>query len=123
MSQSPLRPHIGGRAGLLALAAGLAPVASAVHLPPNPVAHPIVPPPLPGPVPAHLPGWIIVAMIASTMVLSVATTLATLSLLRRRDQRSPAADADPVAGPATAPSLGAQSGPADILVSGFRRRQ
>ena len=34
-----------GLAGLLVLAIGLAPVASATYLPPNPVAHPIVPPP------------------------------------------------------------------------------
>ncbi len=121
------RPHLHrltttliGLAGLLTLAVGLAPVASATYLPPNPAAHPVVPPPLTSTMPAHLPGWAIAAMIAGTMVLSIVTTLATLSLLRWCDQRQPAADANQVAEPATAPSPEDQSGRDDILVSHFR---
>jgi hypothetical protein len=109
-----------GLAGLLTLAIGLAPVASATYLPPNPAAHPVVPPPLASTMPAHLPGWAIAAMVAGTMVLSIVTTLATLSLFRWRDQRQPAADADQVAEPFTAPSPEDQPGQDDILVSQFR---
>ena len=109
-----------GMASLLALAIGLAPTASATYLPPNPAAHPVIPPPLASPVPAHLPGWVIAAMVAGTMVLSIVTTLATLALSRWHDQRQPAADADQVTESITAPSPEGQSGRADILVSHFR---
>ena len=119
------RPHrlattLTGLAGLLVLAIGLAPVASATYLPPNPVAHPVVPPPAASTAPAHLPVWVISAMVAGTIVLSIVTTLATLSLMRWRDQRQPAAGADRVAEPVTAPSPEDQSGPGDILVSHSR---
>jgi hypothetical protein len=113
-----------GVAGLLTLAIGLAPGASAAYLPPNPAARPVIPPPLASTMPAHLPGWVIATMIAGTMALSIVTTLATLSLVRWRAQRQPAADADQVAEPATAPSPSPspedQSDQDEILVSHFR---
>ena len=71
---------------------------------PLPPAEPVVPPPPPPPPPpaaaaAHFPLWAVIAIVAATVVLSVATTLITLSLEhRRRARRTPAAVAEPQAG-------------------------
>jgi hypothetical protein len=54
---------------------------------------PVSPPP-PAPTPAaHLPLWAVAAIVAATVVLSVATTLVTLSLERMRQARGTAAAA------------------------------
>ena len=109
------RPHLAGRGiprtrrwatGLavtaIASLAG-APAALAGHQPPGETITgpiPVAPPPAPAAAPAaaHLPLWAVVAIVAATAVLSVATTLITLSLEhRRRARRTPAA-ADPQAG-------------------------
>ena len=78
-----------------------APAALAGPLPPpgGAVTDPIPPPPPPAPAAAHLPLWAVVAIVAATVVLSVATTLITLALEhRRRARRTPAATAGPSAG-------------------------
>jgi hypothetical protein len=54
------------------------------------------PPPPATTAPAHLPLWVIVTMIAATVLLSVATTLITLSLTRlRRAHQAPAPEPNP----------------------------
>jgi hypothetical protein len=70
-----------------------APAALAVPLPPpgGAVTDPVPPPPPPAPAAAYLPLWAVVAIVAATAVLSVATTLITLSLEHRlRGRRTPA---------------------------------
>jgi hypothetical protein len=79
---------LGGLAVCLAAAIGLAPAAAATSAPPTPAVAPIPPPP---PAPAHLPPWAIAAILAATVVLSVATTLITLALERLRWARRQAA--------------------------------
>ena len=89
---------LSGLAAFLTAAIGLAPAASATHVPPPEGGGA---PPLPPPATtaaAHFPLWAVVAMVAATVVLSVATTLITLSLEHlRRARRTPAATAEPVA--------------------------
>jgi hypothetical protein len=92
-----------GLAIFMTAAIGLAPAASATHVPPGPpAAPPSPPPPLPPPpttAAAHFPLWAVITMVAATVVLSVATTLITLSLDHmRRARRTPAAAAEPEAG-------------------------
>jgi hypothetical protein len=126
------RPHSAGRgiprirrwvAGLavaaLASLAG-APAALAGPLPPpgGAVTDPVPPPPPPAPAAAHLPLWAVVAIVAATAVLSVATTLITLAVEHRhRARRTPAA-AGPQAG-MQPPSATAEppAGQGDILSS------
>jgi hypothetical protein len=98
-----------------------APAALAGPLPPpgGAVTNPVPPPPPPAPAAAHLPLWAVVAIVAATAVLSVATTLITLALEhRRRARRTPAATAGPSAG-AQIPSATAEppAGQGDILSS------
>jgi hypothetical protein len=98
-----------------------APAALAVPLPPpgGAVTDPVPPPPPPAPAAAYLPLWAVVAIVAATAVLSVATTLITLALEhRRRARRTPAATAGPSAGAQT-PSATAEppAGQGEILSS------
>ncbi|HXZ70194.1 MAG TPA: hypothetical protein VEH31_04875 [Streptosporangiaceae bacterium] len=81
---------LGALAAFLTAAIGLAPTASAVLPPPEPPAAPLPPPP-PAAVPAHFPPWAIAAILAATIVLSVATTLITLALEHTRWARREAA--------------------------------
>src|SRR5215467_9881677 len=63
------------------------------RLSPKPSGTPVPPPPPSTAVPAHLPLWAVVAMVAGTAVLSVATTLITLAVERmRRTRCTPAAE-------------------------------
>ena len=98
-----------------------APAALAGVLPPpgGAVTDPVPPPPPPAAAAAYLPLWAVVAIVAATAVLSVATTLITLALeYRRRARRTPAATAGPSAGAQT-PSATAEppAGQGDILSS------
>ena len=98
-----------------------APAALAGPLPPpgGAVTDPIPPPPPPAPPAAHLPLWAVVAIVAATAVLSVATTLITLALEHRcRARRTPAATAGLSAG-AQIPSATAEppAGQGEILSS------
>jgi hypothetical protein len=107
----------GGLAVFLAAAIGLAPAASAVLPPPEPPVAPAPPPP--PTVVAHFPLWATVALVAATVVLSVATTLVTLAREHvRRSPRTPAAAAEPQAGAQT-PSATAEpeAGQGEILAS------
>lgn len=102
---------LGGLAVLLTSAIGLAPAASAAlpPLPPGPATTPIPSPPPAAATPAHLPLWAVVALVAGTVVLSIATTLITLGVEHlRRARHTPAAAADPQA---AVPSASATSGP------------
>jgi len=84
---------LGGLAVLLTAAIGLAPAALA-SIPPLPPGTPAPPPPPSTAAPAHLPLWAVVAMVAATVVLSVATTLITLAAENmRRARHTPAAAA------------------------------
>jgi hypothetical protein len=92
---------LGGLGVFLTAAIGLAPAAWATFPPPEP---PVAPPPSapPAAAAAHLPRWVVVAMVAGVVVLSVATTLITLSLEHlRRARRMPATATEP---PAVAPT-------------------
>ena len=71
---------LGGLAVCLAAANGLAPAAWATPAPPKPSFAPVPPLPPPATAPAHFPPWAIAAILAATIVLSVATTLITLAL-------------------------------------------
>jgi hypothetical protein len=82
---------LGGLAVCLAAAIGLAPAAQAAPSPPTPSFAPAPPLPPPAAVPAHFPSWAIAAILAATIVLSVATTLITLALERLRWARREAA--------------------------------
>jgi hypothetical protein len=82
---------LGGLAACLAAAIGLAPAAQAAPSPPTPSFAPVPPLPPPAAVPAHFPSWAIAAILAATIVLSVATTLITLALERLRWARRKAA--------------------------------
>jgi hypothetical protein len=97
-----------------------APAALAGVLPPpgGAVTDPVPPPPPPAAAAAYLPLWAVVAIVAATAVLSVATTLITLALEHRhRARRTPAA-AGPQAG-MQPPSATAEppAGQGDILSS------
>ena len=81
---------LSGLAVFLAPAVGLA--AAPGRLSPAPSGTPVPQPPPATAAPAHLPLWAVVAMVAATVVLSVATTLITLAVERmRRTRRTPAA--------------------------------
>lgn len=85
-----------GLAVLLTAAIGLAPAASAIRLPPPGGGGVPPPPPPPTTAAAHFPLWAVIAILAATVVLSVATTLVTLSLEHlHRARRTPAATAEP----------------------------
>ena len=109
---------LGGLAVFLTLAIGLAPAALA-SLPPLPPGTPAPPPPPSTATPAHLPLWAVVAIVAATVVLSVATTLITLAVEHmRRARHTPAAAADPqpVAASLSA-TPGLQAGQGEIIAS------
>jgi len=98
-----------------------APAALAGVLPPpgGAVTDPVPPPPPPAAAAAYLPLWAVVAIVAATAVLSVATTLITLALEHRcRARRTPAATAGLSAG-AQIPSATAEppAGQGEILSS------
>jgi len=116
---------LGSLAVLLTAAIGVAPAASA-SLPPLPAGPLPTLPPGPPPAspssaaaPAHLPLWAVLAIVAGTIVLSVATTLITLAaerIRRSRPTQAATADTQPVAPGSSATSdLGA--GPGEILAS------
>jgi hypothetical protein len=109
---------LSGLAVFLTAAIGLAPAASAALPPPEPPA-PVPSPPPPITVPAHLPLWAIIAIVAATVVLSVATTLVTLSLEQmRRARYAPAAAAEPRAGVQTLSATAEpEAGHGEILAS------
>ena len=87
---------LAGLAVFLTAAIGLAPAASATRLPPPGRGLAPPPPPPPATAAAHFPLWAVIAIVAATVVLSVATTLITLSLEHlRRARRTPAATAEP----------------------------
>jgi hypothetical protein len=81
----------GGLAVCLTAAIVLAPAAWATPALPTPSFAPVPPLPPPAAVPAHFPLWAIAAILAATIVLSVATTLITLALERLRWARQAAA--------------------------------
>jgi hypothetical protein len=105
-----------GLAVFLTVAIGFAPAASAIRVPPPGGGGAPPPPPPPA---AHFPLWAVIAIVAATVVLSVATTLITLSLEQmRRARRTPAAVAKPQAGaqiPSTTAGPEAEQG--EILAS------
>jgi len=110
---------VSGLAVFLTTAIGLAPAASAIHVPPPGGGGAPPPPPPATTAAAHFPLWAVVAIVAATVVLSVATTLITLSLEHlRRARRTPAAMGEPQASaqtpPATAEPVAEQ---ADILTN------
>ena len=92
-------------------------MASAMYLPPDPALPAIAPSPSPVTTFAHLSVPVILAMAAGIVLVSVATTLVTLALIRRGERRQRAANEAPVSGllPASGPEH--QSSQADILVS------
>jgi hypothetical protein len=106
-----------GLAVILTTAIGFAPAAWARPWPPTDLPAP--PPPPAAAAPAHLPLWAVVAMVAATVVLSVATTLITLAVERmRRARHTPAAAAGPQpVAPAPSAPLGPEAGPGEILAS------
>lgn len=107
---------LGGLAAFLTAAIGLAPAASATLPPPEPSAAPVPPPPPPAAVPAHFPLWAILAILAATIVLAVATTLITLSLEHmRRVRRTPAAAAELQAGSRTPFTASEPEAEAEVL--------
>jgi hypothetical protein len=103
---------LSGLMAFIAAAIGLAPAASAIRLPPPGGGAPPPPPPATT-VAAHFPLWAVVALVAATVVLSVATTLITLSLehmqrARRTRSAEPQASAQtPPATPQPQPDQGA----------------
>jgi hypothetical protein len=108
----------GGLAVLLAAAIGLAPAAWATLPPPEPSVAPLPPPP-PAALPAHFPPWAIAAILAATIILSVATTLITLALEHtHRVRRETAATPEPQPStPALLARPASYAGPAEILSS------
>jgi len=109
---------LGGLGAFLTAAIGLAPAAWAMSPPPEP---PVAPPPSPPPAAAaaHLPPWVVVAMVAGVVVLSVATTLITLSLEHlRKARRMPAAATEPQAvAPTPVTTDDPEAGQGEILSS------
>jgi hypothetical protein len=112
---------LGGLTAFLAATIGLASVASAAYLPPDPVGPSAVPTPQQATAAiGQLPLWVIAAMVAGTVLLSAATTLATLSLARLRERRLLAPDEAKVSVPIPASSPEHQPGQDDILLSHLR---
>ena len=90
---------LSGLGVFLTVAIGFVPAASAIRLPPPGGGGAPLPPPPSTTAAAHFPLWAVMAIVAATVVLSVATTLVTLSLEQmRRARRTPAAVAEPQAG-------------------------
>ena len=88
---------LGGLAVFLTAAIGLPSTAWATPAPPEPSFAPVPPPPAAA-APAHFPPWAVAAILAATIVLSVATTLITLALgYARRARREAAAITGPQA--------------------------
>ena len=129
---APSRPRPAGRgiprirrwaagfavAAIASLAGAPAALAGVLPPPGGAVTDPVPPPPPPAAAAAYLPLWAVVAIVAATAVLSVATTLITLALEHRlRGRRTPAA-AGPRPGAHT-PSATAEppAGQGDILSS------
>ena len=110
---------LAGLAVFLAAAIGLAPAAWATPPPPEPSFAPATPLPPPAAVPAHFPPWAVAAILAATVVLSVATTLITLALehSRRAGREAEAAAAARPSRAAPFPPLASHFGPAEILSS------
>ena len=108
---------LSGLAAFLTAAIGLAPAASATLPPPGPAA-PVLPPP-PTATPAHFPLWVIVAMVAAIVVLSVATTLITLSLehLRQARRMQAAAAETQASAPSPVATQEAEGGQGEVLTS------
>jgi hypothetical protein len=108
---------LSGLAVFLIAAIGFAPAASATLPPPEPSVAP--PAPLPIAAPAHFPLWAVIAMVAATVVLPVATTLITLALDHlRRARRTPAPAAEPQAGVQTpSTTVGPEAEQGEILSS------
>jgi hypothetical protein len=79
--------RVGGLAILLAAAIGLAPAALATYPPPEPSFAPAPPPPPPATALVQFPLRVIVVFLASTIIVSVATTLITLALEHARRAR------------------------------------
>ena len=108
---------LGGLAIFLAAEIGLTPSAWATS-PPEASSAPVPPPP-PTAAPEHFPLWAIAAILAATIVPSVATTLITLALehSRRagREAEAAAAARPGAVAPFTPPA--SQFGPAEILSS------
>ncbi len=109
---------LSGLAVFLTAAFGFAPAALATLPPPEPSVAPPPPPP-PAVAPAHFPLWAIVAILAATVALSVATTLVTLALEHlRQARRTAAATPEPQTGappPSTTPQP--EAGQGEILSS------
>ena len=96
---------LSGLAAFLTAAVGLAPAASAIRLPPPGGGGAPPPPPPPITVAAHFPLWAVIAIVAATVVLSVATTLVTLALAHLHyARRTPSATAGAQAAPQTPPA-------------------
>jgi hypothetical protein len=120
-------PRIRWRAAGLVVAAVAflagTPAALAVPLPPTDGGGPLVaPPPPPITAAAHLPLWAVAAIVAATVILSVATTLVTLSLEHgRQARRTAAAAAESQAGAQTPSTMAEpQAGHADMYRAGSR---
>jgi hypothetical protein len=92
-------------------------MASAMYLPPDPALPATVPSPSAVTTFAHLSVPVILAMAAGIVLVSVASTLVTLALIRRWERQRRAANETPACGlhPDSAPEP--QSSQADILVS------
>jgi hypothetical protein len=108
---------LAGLAVILTTAIGLAPPAWARPWPPTDLPAP--PPPPAAAAPAHLPLWAVVAMVAATVVLSVATTRITLAVEHmRRARHTPAVAADlPPVAPSPSVTPGPEAGQGEILAS------
>jgi hypothetical protein len=105
-------------AAFLATAIGLAPLASATYLPPNPIVpSAVLPTESAVATVADLPLAVIVTMMAGTVLVSVATTLGTLSLVRRWERRPRVTNPAQVSAPIPAPSPEHETGLGDLLVS------
>jgi hypothetical protein len=97
---------LSGLVAFITAAIGFAPAASAIRLPPPGGGGAPPPPPPATTVATHFPLWAVIAMVAATVVLSVATTLITLALDHmHRARRTPAAGAEPWASGQTPPAI------------------
>jgi hypothetical protein len=112
---------LSGLAIFMTAAIGLAPAASATHVPPGAPAAPPSPPLPPPPTTqaAYFPLWAIIAIVLATVVPSAGTTLVTLSLVYlRRGRQVPASVAESqvsMPNSATTPEPAATQG--DVLSS------
>jgi len=109
-----------GLGAFIAAAIVLAPAASAIRLPPPGGGAPPPPPPAITAT-AHFPLWAVIAMVAATVILSIATTLITLALEHmHRARRITPATAEPQAH-AQAPSItaGPETEQGEILIGHY----